>query len=283
MRLKDIADLKLHSGLARKVLKRVYHDGDVCAIRLGPLRGARLVYHPSVNFHAILGLWELEAFRFLQSVLVDGRLLGRESMVADVGANIGFYTLWFARRFRSVQAFEPAPEPQSMLAENLAANGAGNVTVIHAACGATNGTADFFLSHHHHASSLDASWVGNGNGSGPSKITVPVITLDSHFGETVKDWPDLIKMDIEGGGAFALPGAARCLAQKRPFLLIESHTYEEDCAVSDVLFTNDYAAYRLNTRKWLVDRTATRLHREGVWGTMFLCPAEKREDVSALL
>jgi FkbM family methyltransferase len=148
---------------------------------------------------------------------------------------------------------------------------------------AVNGTVDFFVSHHHHASSLHADWAKAGHGTEPEKITVPVITLDSYFGDTRKTWPDLIKMDIEGGGTFALPGAARCFAEKRPFLLIESHTPDEDRAVSHILLHNDYQAYRLNTRKWVEDRLDTTPNPQsvGVWGTMFLCPTEKQREVAA--
>jgi FkbM family methyltransferase len=281
MSLKDIVSLRFNSALLRGVLKRFYQEGDVCRVPMGPLRGARLVYHSSVNFHAILGIWDLDVFRFLNTVLIGGRLIGPESVVADVGANIGFYTLWFAPRVKSVQAFEPSPEPQKLLAENLAANDIRNVTVVKAACGATNGTVDFFLASHHHASSLHASWAKGDRSAEPPKITVPVVTLDSQFGDGQKTWPDLIKMDIEGGGTYALPGAARCIAERRPFLLVESHTPDEDRAISNVLTANDYAAYRFNTRKWVAERGATHPNPKGVWGTMFLCPAEKRQDVMA--
>src|ERR1700746_878898 len=150
MRLEDLIDLKFNSALLRGVLKFFYHGGDICTCRVGPLSGVRLVYHSSVNFHAILGLWDLDVFRFLQAVLIRGRLLSPQSVVADVGANIGFYSLWFSPRVRAVHAFEPAPEAQKLLSENLAANGVRNVAVIQAACGATKGSADFFIGFHHH-------------------------------------------------------------------------------------------------------------------------------------
>src|SRR5262249_7853955 len=107
---------------------------------------------------------------------------------------------------------------------------------------------------------------------------VPVVTLDSHFGDQ-SAWPELIKMDIEGGGTFALPGAAKCFGEKRPFLLVESHTPEEDAAISRVLTGNDYTAYRFNTRAWVADRGSTHPNPEGVWGTLFACPAEKKQAV----
>ena len=280
MSLRELADLRFNSSLARRVLRCVYKEGNVYRVLMGPLRGARLVYHSSMTFHVILGASDLGIFRFLERVLVRGGFMPPESLVADVGANLGFYTLWFARHFRSVHAFEPAPRPRTFLEENMAANSIRNVTIVNAACGSTDGSADFFLSPNAYCSSFDSSWAAGGDTS-TSKITVPVVTLDSHFGGPGNAWPGLIKMDIEGGGTVALPGATRCLAEKRPFLLIESHTPDEDRAISAVLTQNDFVAWRFNTRSWVMDRTDTHPNPEGVWGTMFVCPSEKRRQIAA--
>jgi hypothetical protein len=147
--------------------------------------------------------------------------------------------------------------------------------VSNMACGDRNGESDFFIADHHHSSSLHSSWAGNGTPGRARRIKVPVITLDSYFAQSTDGWPDLIKMDIEGGGTFALAGATRCFAEKRPYVIIESHTPQEDAAVSNVLTSYEYKAYRFDDKQWVQDRSATHPNPKGVWGTMFLCPEEK--------
>ena len=70
-------------------------------------------YDPSVNFHAILGLWDAEIFEFLDKVFVKSDLLPKNSTAADVGGNIGYYTIWLgtvAVPSGQVYSFEPNPD-----------------------------------------------------------------------------------------------------------------------------------------------------------------------------
>lgn len=89
--------------------------------------------------------------------------------------------------------------------------------------------------------------------------------------------PDFIKMDIEGGGSYALRGSDRCIAEKRPLFLIESHTPDEDRAISDLILRYPYDAYRLTNHRWVNAPDQTYPDPDGVWGTLLLWPAEKRD------
>src|SRR5690348_15820744 len=87
------------------------------------------------------------------------------------------------------------------------------------ACADKTGTMDFFIGFHHHSSSLDAEWA-RGEMDAAERVTVPATTLDDFFLQEKRAAPDLIKIDIEGGGTAALPGAKKCFAEKRPVVLI---------------------------------------------------------------
>ena len=93
MNLADIRYAQFNSSLARHVLGLFYRAGGVYRLRFGPLRGLRMRYHPSVNFHAILGAWDAETFDLLDQVFVRSNLLAEDASVADVGGNIGYYTM----------------------------------------------------------------------------------------------------------------------------------------------------------------------------------------------
>jgi FkbM family methyltransferase len=279
--LRDIMHGRFNSKPLRVLLSLVYKGG-AYRVRFGPLRGFRMAYSRSVNYHAILGLWDTEVFRLLHRVFLETGLLPEDGIVADVGGNIGYYALWFAKigvKKGRVYVFEPAQEPLGLLKENMRLNNVGNVDIVECACGDRVGKAEFFLASHHHASSLNADWAGNG-----ASVSVPMTTLDVFFSaESGKRPPAFIKIDIEGGGVFALPGCRRILSENRPFVLIESHTPAEDGAISKVLVDLGYRGYRLNDRSWVRKPHATHPDKEGVWGTLLLVPQEFEERISARL
>jgi FkbM family methyltransferase len=286
MTLTDNRSAGFTSSLARHLLSLLYRAGRPYRLWFGPLRGSRMHYDPSVNFHIILGLLDTETFGLLDKLLVKSGLLPKDSVVADVGGNIGYYTMWLCKAAVTrghVYCFEPSPEVLRLLRDNLELNSIANAEVIDSACGNRVGTVDFFLADHHSSSSLHAEWAG-GEQANARKIAVPITTLDAFFApETSRRAPVFIKFDIEGGGTYALPGCRRIFRESRPFVLIESHTPDEDQAISDVLCEFNYSGYRLNDRRWVQKPYATHPDKEGVWGTLLLIPAERCTTVAALI
>jgi FkbM family methyltransferase len=267
------------------MLRFYYRPGKAYRMWFGPLRGLKLQYDQDINFHSVLGLWEAETLQLLERVFVKSGLLPKNSIIADVGANIGYYTLWFSKIAASagkVFAFEPDVGVLRFLRTNLDLNQADNAVVVEAACGDSSGTTDFYVAGHHHCSSLHAEWA-NPDGRA-QKTSVVVTTLDAFFShETGRHPPAFIKIDIEGGGTHALPGARYLFANSRPFCLVESHTPDEDRAISNVLRNFDYRGYRLNDRRWVLNPENTHPDPHGVWGTLVLAPAEYYSVVSELL
>jgi FkbM family methyltransferase len=286
MNLRNIRYGRFNSSLARTILMPFFRPGKPYRLWFGPLRGRQMYYDRSINFHAILGLWDTETFELLNRIFVDGGLLSKNSTVADVGANIGYYTMWLSTVMAGsghVYAFEPSLDVLKFLSSNLKINNIGNADVVRMACGDHVGNADFFIAKHHHASSLHADWAGGGQGDA-RKITVPMTTLDVFFSpDTGRLPPNFIKIDIEGGGTYALPGCRRILQDARPFILIESHTPDEDRAISTVLNEHRYKAYRLNDRRWVQKPGAVHPDLAGVWGTLLLTPEEYYERVAAAI
>ena len=277
--------LRFNSAFARGMLRLYYHPGKAYRMWFGPLRGSKLQYNHDINFHSILGLWDTETLQVLDHVFVKSGLLPNDSVIADVGANIGYYTLWFSKiaaRAGKIFAFEPNAGVMQVLRTNLDLNHVDNAMVVEAACGDLTGTMDFYIAAHHHSSSLHADWA-NSDGRA-QRTTVAVTTLDAFFDhEMGRDPPTFIKIDIEGGGTHALPGARRLFAENRPFCLIESHTPEEDRAISNLLCNFDYRGYRLNDHQWVSSPENTHPDPTGVWGTLILTPAERYSVLSELL
>jgi FkbM family methyltransferase len=284
MNLRDIRYLRFNSVLVRHLLGLFYRAGGAYRIWFGPLRGLRMRYDLSVNFHAILGLWDTETFKLLDRVFVRSGLVAKDSVVVDVGGNIGYYTMWLctvAAEKGFVYSFEPSTDVVQFLRDNLALNNITNAEVIESACGNHVGTTEFFLSSHHHISSIHAKWAGR---HGARRTSVAMTTLDAFFApKTARRTPAFIKFDIEGGGTDALPGCRQLFREARPFVLIESHMPEEDRAISNVLCEFNYCGYRLDNRKWVKKPDAIHPEEEGVWGTVLLVPAERHACVAALI
>ena len=284
--LRNFRYARFNSAIARAALSTYFRSGRSYRLLMGPLRGSRMRYDRSVNFHAILGLWDADILDLLDEIFVKGGLLPKGSVVADVGANIGYYSMWFSKvalENGQIYSFEPNAEIVPLLSENLALNGIDNVEIVDSACSDRVGQTEFFIAAHHHSSSLHGAWAGEDQGTA-RKITVPVTTLDAFFAPaTGRPMPKFIKFDIEGGATHALPGCQRVLAESRPYVLIESHTVKEDQAISRVLTNFNYRAYRLNDRKWVENPEAVHPDKRGVWGTLLLIPEEHCADVSGRL
>ena len=282
--LSDLRFGRLNSALARRLLTLVYREGNVYTVPFGQLRGVKLQYDPTINFHAMLGLWETESFDLLTRILNAGILPDEAPMLCDVGANAGIYSLFLAKQrpTGTIYAFEPAPVVER-LRTNLGLNHVVNVNVVQRACSDKVGEEEFYLGYHHHASSLHADWA-MGRQDHVQTIRVSTTTLDDYFfGAQARPSPDFIKIDIEGGGTLALKGCDRCIQDKRPLFLIESHTPDEDRAISNLVLKHDYQAFRLDNHRWVSALDQTHPNPDGVWGTLLLWPAEKRSQAEKVL
>ena len=148
------------------------------------------------------GQMEPGTFAVVSSLLRPG------SMVVDVGANVGTFTLPLARLVGTgghVLALEPSPRVASLLQRTMALNGlSGTVTVEACAAGDTDGVAQFSLSPQTTHSSLvppdDAE----------EAIEVPLRRLDDLVapGRRV----DLVKIDVEGAELQVWRGMQRLVA-----------------------------------------------------------------------
>jgi FkbM family methyltransferase len=117
------------------------------------------------------------------------------SIVLDVGANIGIYTLLAAKRGATVFAIEADPLNAECLRNHVKLNGYSNRVTIYE-CAATNSESSISLYR-------DKGNSGHSNiFSGADEITVSGRTIDSLELPPI----DLCKMDIEGAEVLALAG-----------------------------------------------------------------------------
>lgn len=181
------------------------------------------------------------------------RMLRSDSVVYDIGANIGLYSRWIAQRYPSVRvyAFEPADDNCLLLAKNLKLGGCSErVTIVPMAVGNEDGLATFQLDDvTSFSGTLDTVTAGRPSrsrsqyGMRPLTQTVRVATLDTIAQQQEFASPDVVKMDIEGAEAMALRGGRALLNAKTPDIVIELHGAEVAAEVLKVLWSLDYHCF----------------------------------------
>jgi FkbM family methyltransferase len=137
-------------------------------------------------------------------------------VVADVGANIGYYALIFAKRVGAsgkVFAFEPDQDNFRLLSENIRLNGYGNVTLVQAAVSNEKGQLSLYRNE---ANRMDHRTYDPGEGW--AHIPIEAVRLDDYFASGMK--VDLIKMDIQGAEPKALAGMSGILSRNPSIKLV---------------------------------------------------------------
>ena len=220
---------------ARQPLARLAGDRDVMITGTPPMSGALLRGLPAGHVQAwelVRGVVEIpvqEAFR---------RHVGSGSVVWDVGANVGYFSLLAARLGAQVHAFEPVPESAARLRANVAANGLEDRIELHeVAVGARTGRYPFLVVG-------DPSWshlADRGRHAMTREVRdVEVVRLD----DLPLPAPDLVKIDVEGSEGAVLEGGARILREHRPVVVVELH--ETNAEVCDRLEAAGYALENLD-------------------------------------
>ncbi len=202
----------LLAGLLRPALRRDQ------AVRGRYGGGLRFEGNPALDSNVS----EMMLLRYARPALapVLDAALARGSVFADVGANLGLYTLWAARCVSAegrVHAFEPMPDVRERLRRNVELNRFACVEIVGSALGAEPGFAT--LNRVEGGSGRTSRYVDGAAGS----LEVPVTTLDLYFRD--KPPPGLLKIDVEGMELQVLLGSRALLAGgSAPVVVFEAGT-----------------------------------------------------------
>jgi FkbM family methyltransferase len=140
--------------------------------------------------------------------------------ILDVGANIGWYSIRFAKRFPNAKvfAFEPMPTSHAFLQRNVSANSVGGrVICFNYGLSATGGAAEFFVAP---AGGVNASLKNVANANDAVPIVGLTLTLDQWV-DNHRILPDFIKCDVEGAELLVFRGGQATVARHRPIVFAE--------------------------------------------------------------
>lgn len=152
-----------------------------------------------------------EIYEPLETELVK-KEVKKGNVVLDIGANIGYYTLIFAKlvgKDGKVFAFEPDPTNFALLKKNVEINGYKNVILVQKAVSNKTGKLKLYLSE----DNLGDHRIYNSHDDRKS-VKIEAIRLDDYF----KDYDgkiDFIKMDIQGAEGGAIQGMLNLLKKNK--------------------------------------------------------------------
>jgi len=133
----------------------------------------------------------------------------------DVGANVGFYTLLFAKLVGArgrVFAFEPFHRNVEMLRRHVDMNEYRNVRLFSCALGDFDGHVSFDPGPNAHMGRIKVE----------GRVSVPCSRADTLLATGEIEAPDLIKIDVEGAEVDVLQGARRAM-ERHPSIVLATH------------------------------------------------------------
>ncbi len=193
------------------------------ANRARPLKGEKWIVGSGTH-GCWLGSYEYEKQRNFAESITCG------SVVYDVGAHVGFYTLLAAELvgpLGRVFSFEPLPRNIRYLWKHIALNNCTNIEVIECAVAETSGLVQFEKGPN--------SYMGCVSDRG--RFPVQAVSLDDLYGQGKIPKVDVIKMDIEGNELHALIGARVLLREYHPRIFLATHGSEVNQRCSQFLLS----------------------------------------------
>jgi FkbM family methyltransferase len=192
------------------------------------------------------------------------RLIARNDIFVNIGANVGYYCCFAAKDGKQVIAFEPHAVNSRLLLRNFEINGFSDQAEIYpTAVGAKCGILKLFGSGT--AASLVEGWAS----IPPENSTlVPVITLDGVLRGRYEDQSIFILIDVEGAELSVLEGAVETLNRKhKPWWLIEITVSEHQpagIAVNPNLLATFDLLYNAGYEAWALGSDSRKIGREEV-------------------
>jgi FkbM family methyltransferase len=211
MNLSPISDKSLVGRILRFFLRFIPPQA-VLPVMQGPLKGKKWIVGSS-NPGCWLGRYEhAKPIPFEETV-------AQESVVFDVGAHVGFYTLLASVLVGSsgrVFAFEPLQRNLYYLKRHLQLNNTENTTVIEAAVSDRSGMASFD----------EGARSSMGHMASRGKLQVKTVSIDELVATGELPLPDYIIMDVPGSETLALAGARSTLERCHATIFLATHGAE---------------------------------------------------------
>ena len=168
----------------------------------------------------MLGTYSTESFE--KKVLE--KYLKKDQIVLDIGANIGFYSL-FARSIvgskGKIYSFEALKDNAEMIEMSALENSFENVSVINVAISNVLGKGFLHVSSYYNSEHSLFNYHYSSGKTNSNKIQISLETIDNFLQNKVNDLNvDVIKMDIEGSESMALEGMTNTISENENIVVV---------------------------------------------------------------
>ena len=165
--------------------------------------------------------------RFRECVMLDqiSSLLNKDSVVLDIGANIGNHTLYFSNisKVKKVYSFEPQEYIFKVLKKNIEINDLSDKVVpFNVGVGEKEDIKKLYVPKRRFLRAgyaLAAIIEEKDNINNIKLIDTKIITIDN---QNIKEKIDLIKIDTEGSEVNVLKGARKTIDRDKPIVFVET-------------------------------------------------------------
>ena len=157
--------------------------------------------------------------------------LNSESVVYDIGGNIGYHTVAFANTAKEVHSFEPNDQNFALLEKNT--DTLDNVYLYNCACSSEDGV----------------TFIGDYDTTEPGNYGKCEISAGGQLCRTFKidninmPAPTLIKIDVEGHELAVFVGAQETIAKNKPVIFYENMHSNDSPTIYDFLTHHGYNIY----------------------------------------
>jgi len=176
-------------------------------------------------------------FQEAEDVKLLERFIDKETVFVDVGAYIGFYTVWACRRVEKVVAVEPNPPALAYLRANVALNNCGNVAVVPKAASDEKGVVELKVPKPALAGHIPTTASIVWRHREALSFHVEADILDSIVEEAAGGEADIVKIDVEGAEGLVVKGAERTLKRARVAYI---EIWPENLWIADYMAKLDY-------------------------------------------
>ncbi|MGB5596433.1 MAG: FkbM family methyltransferase [Crocosphaera sp.] len=160
-----------------------------------------------------------------ETITLFEKLLNNCKVFLDIGANIGFYSLFAALNDTDetikIYAFEPVPVVFSRLKDNIQLNKISNIQPINTAINNYDGLVNLLIKQHDLSMPTLSRITSSSNQKSLETITVKSLKIDTFVTRNDICQVDLIKIDIEGAEAKAIEGAKDVIQRDKPIIICE--------------------------------------------------------------
>ena len=149
-------------------------------------------------------------------------LIGKDDVVADIGANIGLTAILFSSLAHKVFAFEPSSTTYNLLSANISKAGASNVEIINLGLGQKIESLTITFASNNRSGGYVSDKIRPDAGHVTEKIQID--TLDHYFSNK-EAVPSFLKIDVEGFEQNVIKGGRAFLDKNKPVAVMEMNHF----------------------------------------------------------